>query len=59
LGLAVSTGHAILLLTSHHQATLILLFKQHKLHLIVLESMVAMLTARCLHAGPNLLELTV
>lgn len=58
-GLAVRTGHAILLLTSHHQAPLILLFKQHKLHLIILESMIPMLTARCLQSSPNLGHLTI
>jgi hypothetical protein len=46
-------------LASHHQAPLILLLKQHKLHLIILESMIPMLTARCLHPSPNLSHLTI
>jgi hypothetical protein len=52
------TGHTVLLLTSHHQTPLILLFKQHELHLIILESMVAAALLAVwlwLHAISNLL----
>jgi hypothetical protein len=48
------TGHAVLLGTSHLQTPLILLFKQHELHLIILESMVAvtaLLAVLLLHIG--------
>jgi hypothetical protein len=57
-GLAVRTSHAILLLASHHQTSLILLFQQHKLHLIILKSMVSLI-ARRLHPSPNLGHLTI
>src|ERR1700761_3466714 len=44
----------VLLLSCHEQPLLILLLKQHKLHLIVLQSMVAAVAVRLACGGGNL-----
>lgn len=42
----MGTGHAVLFLSRHQQPLLVLLFKQHELHLIILEGVVAPLLSR-------------
>jgi hypothetical protein len=44
--LVLGTGHVILLLSGHEESLLVLLLQQHKLHRVILESVIALRRAR-------------